>query len=470
MVGLVFFLAISVSTWATEIAEFRLPAPILETLPNGMKVAWFLDDKLPVVDIALLIESGTKQDPKGKSGTVELVSRMLERGAKGLSAQIIGQKVESLGASGFASADEEGITVGMHGLSQDADALLEILSWMALSPNFSETEFNKEKIKIAESWKHLPDSVEALSGYGFGRAILSGTAYGRGSVKDVRELSKITVRDSESFYRTHFVAPNSVLMVVGRVDRAAFRGKIISLYGDWKGKKPKQTAVVYGDPKLSLGLSQKKSAEQREVLVIDRTGVPQAQIRLGFRIPGIHSEKRYSLAVANALLGEYFNSRLNLVVRDKLGLAYGIQSTLTYYKDLAFFSIGSATATQNTGKLIEETIRQLRLMKATDILDSEVQISKDYLLGGYPLSVSTLGAVASRWLNGYSFHLGPDYMNEFLPKVSAVTRESVVDAVEEAFHLDQMVIVVAGDAKEIEKSLRAKGFKKFRRISANSLL
>jgi predicted Zn-dependent peptidase len=159
-----------------------------------------------------------------------------------------------------------------------------------------------------------------------------------------------------------------------------------------------------------------------------------------------------------------------LIVRDRLGLAYGIQSSLTYFKEGAFFSIASATATPNTGKLLEETIHQLRLLKAADVLAEEVETSKDYLIGGYPLSVSTLGAVASRWMNGYSYQLGPDYMNEFMPKISAVTRESVVQAVDEAFHLDQLVVVVAGDAKTIEKSLREKGFKRFRRIPVKSLL
>jgi len=84
------------------------------------------------------------------------------------------------------------------------------------------------------------------------------------------------------------------------------------------------------------------------------------------------------------------------------------------------------------------------------VLTEEVQVSKDYLLGGYPLRVSTLGAVANRWMNGYSFGLGPDYMNEFMPRVSAVSRELVVQSMDEAFRLDNILIVIAGDAKKFE--------------------
>jgi zinc protease len=459
------FLSGGLAEAASEPLSFRLPEPVVETLPNGMKIAWFIDDKLPLVDLSLLVESGTRHDPAGKSGTVELTSRLLERGSGGLSAQEMARRVERLGASGAAGADEEGISVLTHGLSQDADELLEVLALMALRPNFLDEEFKREKRKVEETWRHLADSAEVLSGFAFGRAILGGTPYARGNLQDLKNLRAIKLTDVQAFHRVHFVPSNAILVVVGRVDRAVFRSHIDRLFGVWKGPKPKKTDVVYRDPRFAA-----KKGPADEVLLVDRPDLPQAQVRLGFPIPGLRSKSRYSLAVVNALLGEYFNSRLNIVIRDRMGLAYGIESHLTYMKDAAFLSIASATAAPTAGKLLEETIRQLRLVRAGDILAEEVQVSKDFLLGGFPLSLSTLGSVATRWLHGYSFGLGADYLNSFIPKVSAVTRESVLAAINEAFALDRMVIVISGDAKTIEKSLREKGFKKIRKVKARSLI
>ena len=175
---------------STDLTTFRLPLPEVEKLPNGLTIAWFVDDKLPVVDLALMIQTGTRNDPKGKSGTVEMTARMLERGANGKSAADIAHRVESLGASDLVSTDEEGFTLGMHGLSQDAPALLELLSWMTRSPNFLETEFTRERNQLAESWRHLTDSAESVSGYVFGKAILNGTIYERGALESLKSLSK----------------------------------------------------------------------------------------------------------------------------------------------------------------------------------------------------------------------------------------------------------------------------------------
>lgn len=466
-----FFLAVGSAHAAIEdVSKFRLPLPQVETLPNGLTIAWFVDEKLPIIDLALQFGSGTRHDPKGKSGTVELLSRLLERGSNGFGPAEIAQKVESLGASGFASADEEATTLGMHGLSQDAETLLEILGWVALRPNFRADEFQRERAKVAESWKHLADSAESLSGYAFGRAILSGTPYARGSLQDLRSLKSLKLADLQTFHRVHFTPANAILMVVGRVDQKSFREKVKTHFGAWEGSMPKKSDVLFRDPKLSVNLEKKLDVTKREILVIDSPGLPQAQLRLGFRVPGIRSTKRYALAVGNALLGEYFNSRLNLIVRDRLGLAYTVQSSVTYFRDTAFFSIGSATATANTGKLLEETIRQIRLMKAADVLKEEVDVAKEYLMGGFPLGVSTLGAVAVRWLNGRNLGLGDEYLNGFLPNIASVARESVVQAFDEAFTVEKMVVVIAGDAKKIEASLREKGFRKVRRVSGKSLL
>jgi predicted Zn-dependent peptidase len=54
---------------------------------------------------------------------------------------------------------------------------------------------------------------------------------------------------------------------------------------------------------------------------------------------------------------------------------------------------------------------------------------------------------------GYVFGLGSEYLNEFIPKVDAVTAKQVSAAVSKHFKLEQMVITVVGDAKEIRKSL-----------------
>jgi zinc protease len=443
-------------------AELRLPVPELETLPNGLTVAWFVNDHLPVVDLAVLVKSGYRDDPHGKAGTAELVAACLDRGAAGMSAQEISRAVEMLGASRYANADDDTFTVGMHGLAPDAGLLVDLLAKLVARPDFAEAEVTREHARLLDRWSHVGDYGETLATLAFDRAISAGTEYGRSSFHSVAEFRKVGRADVAEFHRRHFTPKNSVLMVVGRVSRDEFRPRILSAFGAWTGEAPNPARRSYTDKRAVPAKGQ--------VLVVDRPGLTQAQVRLGFRAPSIHAPQRYALTVANALLGEYFNSRLNSVIRDKLGLTYGIGSSFNYSKELSYFSISSSTRNETVGQLVKKAVEILRELRQGPVPDDEIRMAKEYLVGGFPLSVSTVGAVASRWLGGYIFELGPGYLNEFVPKVTAVGRAEVEAAVRKDLALEGLLIVVAGEGKEIAKSLAAAGYTRIKRVSARDLM
>src|SRR5689334_4237909 len=123
-----------ISMGAPASSPGQLPLPELETLPSGLQIAWFVSDQLPVVDLSLVVKGGHRDDPQGKSGTSELLMATLDRGSRGKSAQQIAHSSEMLGASRYVSANDDTMTVGIHGLAPDAEALLGILKDLALFP------------------------------------------------------------------------------------------------------------------------------------------------------------------------------------------------------------------------------------------------------------------------------------------------------------------------------------------------
>ncbi|MGK5084989.1 pitrilysin family protein [Bdellovibrionota bacterium FG-1] len=458
-------LALSSFDITARAAEIHLPLPQIETLPNGLQLVWFLNDSLPLVDLVFLVKSGFRDDPSGKSGTAEFLAASLDRGAGGLSAQQFAHHVEMLGASRFVSADEDTFNIGMHGLAPDAPRLLELLAQLALHPDFPEAELSREHARILDRWTHIPDYGEALANLTYRRAVSAATIYGRGSFLSSREFDQVTRADVITFYQKHFVPANAVLMVVGRVQQAEFRKEILRLFGNadvWKGSVTHRQWRVFADPRLTL--------RKNSILLVDRPHLTQAQVRLGFKAPLIGAPEHYPLVVANALLGEYFNSRLNSLLRDKLGLTYGVGSSFAYSQELGIFTVSAATRNESVGQLIEKATELLRDLKKGPISGEEVQTAKEYLEGGFPLGAATLGAVASRWLAGYIYDLGPGYLNEFVPKIRAVTAEQVMAAVVKDLDLDSMVIAVAGDAPSIFKSLSESKKKTVIRIQAKDLL
>jgi len=444
--------------------NFTLPVPEIETLPNGLQVVWFLNDSLPVLDLGLLVKAGYRDDAKGKSGTAQLLSAVLDRGAGELDAAQLARAVEGLGATRYAAADDDTFTVGIHGLAPDADQLLSLFTKIVLNPRLSKTEIQREHTRLSDRWQHVGDYGDALASLAYSRIIASGTDYGRGNFVSSKEFQSVGASDVVSFYKTYFVPVNSVLMIVGRVNKVEFRKKILSNFGEWQGT---QREVRRNWQKFSFeNLKPKKG----QIFLVEREKLTQSQVRIGFKSAPLKAPQHYSLVVGNVLIGEYFNSRLTSIIRDRLGLTYSIGSSFTYSKDFARFTISSATRNESTGQLIRKVLEILRDLKNGNISDDEVKMAKEYLIGGFPLGVSTLGAVALRWLSGYVYDLGPSYLNEFVPKVEAVSKADVVSALAKDIDLEDVVIVVAGEPKEIGASLKASRFNSVKRVKIKDLL
>lgn len=439
------FLSVSFLGSVLHAETTQLPVPEVETLPNGLKLAWFLSDRLPTIDLVLMIKSGYRDDPAGKTGTCQLLSEVIDRGAGGMTAQQIAQSIEKLGASRYASADDDTFSLGVHGLAPDAPMVLELLAKLAMHPDFPAEEVRREHARMMDRWTHVADYGETLASLAYRRLLADGTSYSRGNFYSLKEFSNITRDDLVQFHRKHFTPKNSILLVIGQGDRNTLKKKIIAAFEEWSGEVPQHEWKSFKDQRLPK--------QRNGIILIDRPNLNQAQVRIGFRAPLMKAPEHYPLIVANAMLSEYFNSRLNTLIRDQLGLTYSIESSFSYSKDLALFTISSATENKNVSQLIQKTIEVLKELKRGPIPPDELRMAKEYLVGGFPIENATLVSIAARWLGGYVFDLGPNHLNEFIPKVNQVREDEILQALKQSFNLDQITIVVAGDAQQIIRSL-----------------
>jgi zinc protease len=127
------------------------------------------------------------------------------------------------------------------------------------------------------------------------------------------------------------------------------------------------------------------------------------------------------------------------------------------------------TRNELVAELMNKTLELLKKFKAGPISPEEVKMAKEYLSGSFPLSTSTLESISIRWLAGYLYGLGPTYLNEYVPKLQSVSREQVEAAVKRGFDLDHLSIVIAGNAKEIQKAFSPSQWKSIKRVSVSDL-
>ncbi len=151
------------------------------------------------------------------------------------------------------------------------------------------------------------------------------------------------------------------------------------------------------------------------VVLVDRPGAPQSEIRIGHigvrrRNPDFHA-----LSVLNAILGGTFGSRLNRVLREEKGYTYGINSSFDMRRGPGPFAIRTAVQTEVTVPAVLEIMRIVSAFRDGEVDADELTVARDYLVGVFPLRFESAAQVASALGGLIVFGLPDDELDRYRP-------------------------------------------------------
>ena len=170
------------------------------------------------------------------------------------------------------------------------------------------------------------------------------------------------------------------------------------------------------------GLADAGLAGGRRIVVVDRPGSPQSELRIGHLGVPRSTPDFHAISVLNALLGGLFGSRLNALLREQKGYTYGVHSSFDMRVGSGPFAVRTAVQTEFTVPSVVETLGELQRIREGLVTDEELTIARDYLVGVFPLRYETSGQVAGA-IGGLVAHgLPDDELDRYRPAIAAVTR------------------------------------------------
>jgi hypothetical protein len=149
----------------------KLPPIQKRTLTNGLAVSIVEMHKVPVVDITLIVRSGTAADPQGKFGLANLTADMLDEGAGSRSALELADAIDFLGASISTGSSTDSSTVRLHSTVAKLDAALPLMADVALRPAFAQTELDRVKKLRLSAFVQARDNPAAIVAAAFPRVV-----------------------------------------------------------------------------------------------------------------------------------------------------------------------------------------------------------------------------------------------------------------------------------------------------------
>lgn len=421
--------------------SFNLPKIHNFTINNSLKVYFIKKETLPIIQLKLLIPSGSIYDPLSKHGLSSLTSMLLDEGAGNLNGIDISNAIEKLGSIINISPNKEYTTISLLTLKENIQKSLELFSLIIQSPNFNESDFQREKQKLLTQIVQLNDDPSYIASTEFNKIIYNSTQY-QFPVNGMHNSVDTIINDNvKKFYSKMFHPRKSVLVVVGNLTESEVENYVRSFFQNWGN----------GTQRNTFNITVRKTKKQ--IILIDKPNAAQTEIRMGQFSKGRTSNNFYDRTILNSILGGEFSSRINLNLREDKGYTYGAHSSYSYNNIGSTFVVSTSVNSENTSDAIKEIFKELENIKTT-ITQEEIDFSKSSLIRRYPSLFETYSQVAANLALLPIFNLGNNYFENYIGRIENVSLEGVLKAANNNINIDEFVTLVVGNKEIIEPDLR----------------
>ena len=432
--------------------EVKFPPYALRTLPNGLQVVAVSHHEQPAISVRLLIRAGAAQDPADKPGVAALAAALLDQGTTTRSAEQIQLAVDSIGGIIGAGSSTEMTSVHAVVLKDSFTFALDLVSDIARNAAFDPQELEFQRKQMLSGLTVSYEDPDYLAGVIFERLVYGFHPYGRPNSGTPESLAAITRQDLVEFHRSWFGANNAILAIVGDISaEEAFAGAE-RVFGSW-GKSSRSAEKPVDPP-----------APTRRLIVIDRPGAVQTEIRAGnIALPRRHPDY-LALDLAMKILGGEGGNRLHRVLRSDRGLTYGASADLRARRDAGNIVADTDTRSDTTAEALRLLVDEMWRLRRQRVSERELADAQAYLTGSFPLTIETPGAIAQQILNAIFHGLDLEELQTYRERVNAVTVDDIQRVAGKYLHPDRLSIVLVGDASRFAKALAGAGFEEFERI------
>lgn len=437
----------SVAPPAGPMRPFDFPEVSSDELRSGLALRVSRLARLPLATVSLVLDAGETGLPPERAGLAVLSGDGLEGGTEERSGADLAEALEGIGATLGIGTGWDATTISMSCLADRLDEAMALLAELTLRPSFPEGEIDRLKQqRLASIQQRAMDPSSIAADWAAKLFYAEGDTYGRSLGGAVESVEAISSAAAQGFVESRYAPGSAGLVAVGDLDAGEFRTLTERHFGDWS--RPVVERGVYEPLARST---------EREIVIVDRPGAVQSELRMGHIGAAKSSPDRVSLVVMNTILGGSFTSRLNLNLREKNGFTYGVRSQFSFRRQAGPFSIATAVGTDQTVAAVREAMSEVVHFLDAGPTQEELEAAKDYLAGVFPLQLETTGQIASRIAQLLVYDLPDDFNDHYRERIRAVEMDSAVEATRRHIRPEEMTVVVVGDASALRKPLEALG-------------
>ncbi|WP_428983950.1 M16 family metallopeptidase [Rhodoferax potami] len=410
------------------------------TQPQGARVFLVESPAIPMVDVQIDLDAGSRRDPADQPGLANLMASSTSNGVRAshagpaLDENQLSEAWADLGASfgGSASADRMSFALRSLTYPDILDQAVALAARQIGEPAFPEAPWLRDRPKLIASLKEANTRPATLVARAFNRAVYGNHPYGyepteasllRTHVQHMRDLHARVLRAC--------AVQVSIVGALNRTQADALVTKLLARLPQAGCVKPPpvpevQPLAAASDQRIAF------ASAQAHVLV----GQP------GFKR---NDPDFFALTVGNHVLGGGgFTARLTEEVREKRGLTYSVYSFFAPGLHAGAFTVGLQTRPDQAEQALSLVREVLSRFVAQGPSYKELQAAKDNLMGGFALRIDSNKKLLDNVANIAWNRLPLDYLDTWTQQIDKLTAADVRAAMARVLQPDRMATVLLG--------------------------
>lgn len=389
------------------------------TLENSLRV---VIEHIPYVKSATIgvwVGAGSCFESSENSGISHFIEHMLFKGTESRTAKQIAECIDDIGGQINAFTSKECTCYYAKTLSSHLNMSINLLSDMLFHSKFDEKDIALEKGVILEEINMYEDTPEELVHDLLQETAWKGSSLANnilGSHANIEGMNSSKLRE---YMSEHYTPENSVIAVVGNVDRDKLIAQLNNAFGNWQSKKSIKLDLL--NPYFHMKeVSMKKDIEQIHYC-------------MGFRGFERDHDRLYDLLVINSILGGGMSSKLFQKIREEKGLVYSIYSFNTAFNHAGIIGIYAGMNPSRIDEVTELIRQELLLLNENGISESEIDRSKEQIKSSLILGLESTSSRMNSYGRGLLLKNRILTMDDMIERLDRVSVSRTAEVIEQIF-------------------------------------
>lgn len=394
-------------------------------LPSGIRVIHRQVTDTKIAHVGIMLDIGSRDEMDDEQGLAHFWEHMAFKGTKKRKAFHIINRLESLGGELNAYTTKEKICFFSAVLDNHLEKSVELLSDITFHSTFPEKQIDRERQVILEEMAMYRDTPEDAIQDEFDEFIFPKHALGKNILGTPETVSGFEQSDFDEFLKRNMDTERIVMSSVGNYPAS----KIFKLAEKHLSDIPRK--VREHSRKSFNGYSPTRTEQKK--------AISQAHFALGKPAFDLHDPNRIPFFfLVNLLGGPGMNSKLNLALREKHGLVYGVEAAFSPYQDTGQFGIYFATEAKQLKKAQRLLLKEMDLLKRKSLGQVQLQKAKQQIKGQLAMSEENKNAFMLMMAKSMlDMNKLPD-INKIFKKIDGISAEQLQGLASDTLNLEDM--------------------------------